>query len=83
MLSLLILDDVDFVFLVFVFGLFLFSSSAAFNSAATIVGFLFGAHIICAWFLACFMSLNVTLHKGHMFDVTNCLIGFLMPWLLH
>ncbi len=83
MLSLLILIYVYFVFLVVCVWIVLFSSSAAFNSAATIVGFRFGAHIICAWFLACFISLNVTLHNGHMFDVTNCLIGFVNPWLLH
>ena len=66
-------------FFAFVLGFSWLSCSAALSKAAIIVGFRFGAQMIWAWFLACFMSLNVLLHSGQIFDCTSCLIGFVDP----
>ena len=59
------------------------ASSATCNAFIINVGFVFGAHINCAWLFACLMSMKVLLHKGHMLLVTICLIGLVRPWLLH
>ena len=66
-------------FFAFVLGFSLFCCSAALSKAAIIVGFRFGAQMIWACSVACFMSANVLLQSGHMFDCTSCLIGLVNP----